>query len=206
MIKPAFADASMEPVFVSDLDANARREWAERLGTTPDAYVVEEFLPLSHAPVWHDGRLESRALMLRVFLLADGRGDYRVMPGGLSRIAGEDRHVVSGQRGGSSKDTWVLSDVPVAPVAPVERRARPREARGEHQTSSRAAEHLFWLGRYAERSENGAQAAPLGAGPADRRRRRPGRAPSGVSSRVRASGSARPAVARQHRRPRSCTT
>ena len=43
----------------------------------PDAYVVEEFLPLSHAPVWHEGRLESRALMLRVFLAADGRGDYR---------------------------------------------------------------------------------------------------------------------------------
>ena len=40
------------------------------------------------------------------------------MPGGLSRIAGEDRHVVSGQRGGSSKDTWVLSDVPVASFAP----------------------------------------------------------------------------------------
>jgi uncharacterized alpha-E superfamily protein len=141
-------------VFLSDLDANARREWAERLGTTPDAYVVEEFLPLSHAPAWHEGRLESRALMLRMFLLADGRGDYLVMPGGLSRIAGEDRHVVSGQRGGSSKDTWVLSEVPVAPIGPVERRTRQREAPGEEQTSSRAAEHLFWLGRYAERSEN----------------------------------------------------
>jgi len=139
------------------LDANARGEWAERLGSTPDAYVVEEFLPLSHVPVWHEGRLESRALMLRVFLLADGRGDYTMMPGGLSRIAGEDRHVVSGQRGGSSKDTWVLSDVAVAPVAPVERRARTREARGDSQTSSRAAEHLFWLGRYAERSENSAR-------------------------------------------------
>ena len=123
----------MEPVFVSDLDANARREWAERLGTTPDAYVVEEFLPLSHAPVWRDGRLESRALMLRVFLLADGNGDYRVMPGGLSRIAGEDRHVVSGQRGGSSKDTWVLSDVPVAPAAPIER--RDADARTARRTS-----------------------------------------------------------------------
>jgi uncharacterized alpha-E superfamily protein len=157
VIKPAFADASMEPVFVSDLDSNARREWAERLGTTPDAYVVEEFLPLSHAPVWHDGRIESRALMLRVFLLADGRGDYLVMPGGLSRIAGAVRHVVSGQRGGSSKDTWVLSDVPVAPSAPIERPGRPREADGDPQTSSRAAEHLFWLGRYAERSENSAR-------------------------------------------------
>ena len=157
IIKPAFADASMEPVFVSELDANARREWTERLGTTPDAYVVEEFLPLSHAPVWQNGHLESRALMLRVFLLADGRGDYRVMPGGLSRIAGDDRHVVSGQRGGSSKDTWVLSDLPVAPIAPVDRRAGTREAHGEPATSSRAAENLFWLGRYAERSENGAR-------------------------------------------------
>ena len=157
IIKPAFADASMEPVFVSDLDANARREWAERLGTAPDAYVVEEFLPLSHAPVWHTERVESRALMLRVFLLADGRGDYRVMPGGLSRIAGEDRNVVSGQRGGGSKDTWVLSDLPVSTFAPVDRRVRTREAHGEPATSSRAAEHLFWLGRYAERSENGAR-------------------------------------------------
>ena len=157
VIKPAFAGASMEPVFLSDLDAEARREWAERLDTGCDAYVVEEFLPLSHAPAWHDGRLESRALMLRVFLLADGHGDYRVMPGGLSRIAGEDRQVVSGQRGGSSKDTWVLSDEAVAPAVPVERRARMREAYGEPQTSSRAAEHLFWLGRYAERSENSAR-------------------------------------------------
>ena len=157
VIKPAFAKASMEPVFVSDLDALARRAWADRLGTTPDAYVVEEFLPLSHAPAWHNGRLESRALMLRVFLLADGCGDYRVMPGGLSRIAGEDRLVVSGQRGGSSKDTWVLSDVPVASPAPAETRAHLRQLSGEPQTSSRAAEHLFWLGRYAERSENAAR-------------------------------------------------
>ena len=41
--------------------------------------------------------------------------------------------------------------------APVERRARVRERRGELDDSSRAAEHLFWLGRYAERSENGAR-------------------------------------------------
>jgi uncharacterized alpha-E superfamily protein len=95
--------------------------------------------------------------MLRVFLIANGRGDYRLMPGGLSRIAGEERHVVSGQRGGSSKDTWVLSEAPVLPLPPVERRQRAREVAGEDQTSSRAAEHLFWLGRYAERSENAAR-------------------------------------------------
>ena len=80
--------------------------------------------------------------MLRVFLVADGRGDYRVMPGGLSRIAGEDRHVVSGQRGGGSKDTWVLSDAPVAPVAagraPRRGRARHRGERPDVEPRRRA--------------------------------------------------------------------
>ncbi len=199
VIKPAFADASMEPVFLSDLDANARTEWTERLGAVPDAYVVEEFLPLSHAPVFHRGRLESRALMLRVFLLADGRGDYRIMPGGLSRIAGEDRHVVSGQRGGSSKDTWVLSDVPVASPAPAERpRAfAPVERRAADVEPCGRAFVLAGAIRGAERERR--EAAPLGARPADGRRRRPGRAPSCVSARVRASRSDRTAIARQRR-------
>ena len=65
----------MEPVFgrtstptARGVDGAARRH--------ARAYVLEEYLPLSHAPVWHEGRLESRALMLRVFLVADGRGDY----------------------------------------------------------------------------------------------------------------------------------
>ena len=60
---------------------------------TPDAYVVEEFLPLSHAPVWHDGRLESRALMLRVFL-------RRRRPRRLPRDAGR---TVANRRRGSSR-------------------------------------------------------------------------------------------------------
>jgi uncharacterized circularly permuted ATP-grasp superfamily protein/uncharacterized alpha-E superfamily protein len=154
VVKSAFADGSMEPVFLADLDAAGRAAWEARLADAPERFVVEEYLPLSHAPVWHAGRLESRALMLRVFLVADGQGDYHVMPGGLSRIAGADRQIVSGQRGGGSKDTWVLSGTPHEPARAL---VRPHEGglpHGERMTSSRAAEHLFWLGRYAERSEN----------------------------------------------------
>ena len=81
----------------------AAQEWADRFGAAPDAYVVEECLPLSHAPAWHEDRLESRALMLRVFLAADGHGDYTLMPGGLSRIAGDGRPIVSSQRGGEQQ-------------------------------------------------------------------------------------------------------
>jgi uncharacterized circularly permuted ATP-grasp superfamily protein/uncharacterized alpha-E superfamily protein len=155
VIKPVFPDAPEEPVFATDLDARARAHWIERLRASPERYVLQRYLPLSHAPAWHEGRLDRRVLMLRVFLVADGRGDYHVMPGGLSRIAGRDRQVVSGQRGGSSKDTWVLSDAPIERFSLLPGRLRLDDIRKSQRTlSSRAGESLFWLGRYAERSEN----------------------------------------------------
>jgi uncharacterized circularly permuted ATP-grasp superfamily protein/uncharacterized alpha-E superfamily protein len=155
VIKPAFPDARMEPVFAAELDERARGDWSARLRAAPEAYVLQAYLPLSHAPVWHARTVASRALMLRAFLVADGQGDYRAMPGGLSRIAGDDRHVVSGQRGGSSKDTWALSEAPVETFSLLPGRLRPEDiARSQRAVSSRAGENLFWLGRYAERSEN----------------------------------------------------
>ena len=108
--------------------------------------------------------------MLRVFLVADGRGDYRVMPGGLARIAGDDREIVSGQRGGSSKDTWVLSDAPVERVLAAARTpAGPTDiARSERAVSSRAgrAPVLARPLRRAQR-ERGAPAARRAVAPAD---------------------------------------
>jgi uncharacterized circularly permuted ATP-grasp superfamily protein/uncharacterized alpha-E superfamily protein len=155
VIKPAFPNLRMEPVFVQDLDATGRAAWVERVRERPDQYVIEEFVPLSHAPAWSQDGLVARALMVRVFLAADGQGDYRVMPGGLARISGDDRHIVSGQRGGSSKDTWALSEAPIEPFSLLPGRLRPEDiAQSERMVSSRAAEHLFWLGRYAERAEN----------------------------------------------------
>jgi uncharacterized circularly permuted ATP-grasp superfamily protein/uncharacterized alpha-E superfamily protein len=158
VVKPAFPDARAEPVFGAELDEAGRARWSGRVRAAPERYVLQEYLPLSHGPVWHGGRLESRALMLRVFLVADGRGDFRVMPGGLSRIAGDDRQVVSGHRGGSSKDTWVLSDAPIEVFSLLPGRLGPDDvARSQRIVSSRAGENLFWLGRYAERSENDAR-------------------------------------------------
>ena len=121
--------------------------------------MLEEYrAALARAGLGTTARLQSRALMLRVFLVSDGRGDYRVMPGGLSRIAGSEREMVSGQRGGGSKDTWVLSDAPVERFSLLPGRLRLHDiVRSERAVSSRAAEHLFWLGRYAERSENAAR-------------------------------------------------
>ncbi|MFN2425788.1 MAG: circularly permuted type 2 ATP-grasp protein [Candidatus Binatia bacterium] len=158
LLKPAFSGTRMEPVFLGALDAEALEQQLAAVRERPEGFVLQENVPLSHVPVWSEGGLESRAMMLRVFLVADGDGDYRVMPGGLARIAAQGSDIVSGQRGGSSKDTWVLSDAPVEHFSLLGRGRPlgefPSRSRG---LASRAAENLFWFGRYAERAENRAR-------------------------------------------------
>ena len=134
--------------------------WSARVcAPRPSATCSRSTFPCRTAPVWHGGRLESRALMLRVFLVADGRGDYRVMPGGLSRIAGQRppgrlRPARRQQQG----HLGALRRARSRPSRCCPDASRPDDvARSQRVVSSRAGENLFWLGRYAERSENGAR-------------------------------------------------
>ncbi len=58
------------------------------------------------------------------------------------------------QRGGTSLDTWVLTDGPVDTFSMLPRRLLGgRSSRGATPVSSRTGENLFWLGRYTERTE-----------------------------------------------------
>jgi uncharacterized circularly permuted ATP-grasp superfamily protein/uncharacterized alpha-E superfamily protein len=108
----------------------------------------------SYAPVWHDSRMESRPLLLRVFAVATGDGTYAVMAGGLARIAAPSERAVT-KGSGASKDTWVLSPAPIGPRLAEQRIAtEPLDtSHADESISSRAAEHLFWLARYVERSD-----------------------------------------------------
>ena len=92
--------------------------------------------------------------MLRVFAVATDRG-YKVMPGGLTRITSSlDSLVVSMQRGGGSKDTWVLADSPAPEFSLLRRSAGPLPvSRATFDLPSRVADNLYWLGRYLERFE-----------------------------------------------------
>ena len=112
-------------------------------------------MPLSTAPVWLGQKLESRPLVLRMYVAAAG-DSYAVMPGGLTRIAASgDVPIVSMQRGGGSKDTWVLADGPVSPMSLLAPPTiRIQRERGSGDLPSRVADNLFWLGRYAERVEH----------------------------------------------------
>ncbi|MGQ0652289.1 MAG: circularly permuted type 2 ATP-grasp protein [Betaproteobacteria bacterium] len=158
VIKPAFPQLRFDPVFGEDLSAEARAALAERMRARPNDFIAQEMVRLSQAPVWdrqHPRRLIARATQLRVYACATP-GGYVVMPGGLARVAtGQDARVVSMQRGGGSKDTWVLSTGPVGAFSLLRREIGPRDlVRGSANLSSRVVENLFWFGRYSERCED----------------------------------------------------
>jgi len=152
VVKPAFPGLASEPVFGSQLSADDRVALAERIKARPHHYVGQESVTLSTAPAWQDGGLHPRHLMLRAFVAAT-RDGYTVMPGGLVRCsANADSMVVSMQRGGGSKDAWVLTDQPISRFSLLRPSDAPVELeRGGYDLPSRLADSLYWLGRYVER-------------------------------------------------------
>src|SRR6202795_1676278 len=157
VIKPAFPSKGMEPVFGGMLGADERSRLIAHIRESPHEFAGQELLNLSTVPVWSEehGRTPRR-VVLRVYLAAEG-DSWVVIPGGLARVSSSiDTPVVSMQRGGGSKDTWVLSDGPVDTFSLQQPRDVPVDlSRGVvSDLPSRAADHVFWLGRYAERGEH----------------------------------------------------
>jgi uncharacterized circularly permuted ATP-grasp superfamily protein/uncharacterized alpha-E superfamily protein len=161
VVRGAHPHARTGPEFVDELAADARGELVHRLRARPGQYVAQELIRVSQAPVidpHHPRQLAPRAIGLRVFACATPRG-YAVMPGGLAHAAlGPDSRALSAQRGGTSKDTWVLSSGPVGSFSLLRREVRAQDlVRTGANLSSRVTENLFWLGRLAERCDNDAR-------------------------------------------------
>ncbi len=121
----------------------------------PDAWTAQGRLRFSRAPIWSEGAVIPRPAMVRVYVIADGGGRWHMLPGGMTRVAQREDSSVSMQRGGSSLDTWVLTDGPVDTFSMLPQRLNVDDiARRRGPVSSRTAESMFWLGRYTERSEH----------------------------------------------------
>jgi uncharacterized alpha-E superfamily protein len=154
VVKPAFPSGGMEPVFGAELRQAEKGKFAEQLRCCPREYVAQEQVALSTAPVWENGRITSRSVVLRSYVLNTGSG-WIAIPGGLVRVAEAKGSVVSMQRGGHSKDAWVLWDDPVDTFSMLHPRNEPVELRRvARAVPSSVADNVFWLGRYVERAEN----------------------------------------------------
>ena len=170
VIKPTYARTATGPdagaVLGKSLSRRQLDEWTGRIVREAEQHTVQAYLPLSQMPTWlaspEGGRLAARSLMLRVFAVSDGPQSWRVLPGGLTRLAGATQEIASMQRGGSSADTWVLTDGEVDATSLLQHDQPATEiAHRSRSATSRAGENLFWLGRYTERTENTTRLARL---------------------------------------------
>ncbi|HMM88187.1 circularly permuted type 2 ATP-grasp protein [Bradyrhizobium sp.] len=148
---PGFSDNG--PVLAGELPPAERDRLRQAIADRGIDYVGQELVRLSTTPVWEAGRIAPRPFVLRVFAAATPNG-WTVMPGGFCRIAEQaDARAVSMGDGARAADVWVVSDKAVASstLLPAADAVRIRRIAGV--VPSRAADNLFWLGRYLERAE-----------------------------------------------------
>jgi uncharacterized circularly permuted ATP-grasp superfamily protein/uncharacterized alpha-E superfamily protein len=153
VIKPSFRERGAFATRYGALLTGAERDaLAAEIEARPGEFCGQERLLLGTTPAWSAGALRPVPFVMRLFV-AWHDGDYRVMPGGLTRFdpTGADA-IVSLQRGSATKDTWVLSTSPTGDTsAPM----LVEPAAGYHRpesTPSRLADNLYWFGRYLERT------------------------------------------------------
>jgi uncharacterized circularly permuted ATP-grasp superfamily protein/uncharacterized alpha-E superfamily protein len=180
VIKPTYPGSSAHNSFTSTqgrtLSPREIDEWAGRIALQSDEHTVQAYLPLAQMPTWQVsgqsasaptgekilGATMPRSYMLRVFAVSDGPQSWRVLPGGLARVAGSSADIASMQYGGSSADVWALTRGEVDKTTLLQPHLTPASlAQRKRLVTSRAAENLFWLGRYTERAENAIRLARL---------------------------------------------
>ena len=158
MISPAFStrmpfDPKDTAVLGGQLRDKSFQSIQELLEYESPHLVAQEAVTLSTSPAFVDGQLVPRPTSIRVFMARTENG-WTAMPGGYARVGkSEDVTAVSMHQGGLIADVWVVSDKKprqIETMIPQAHAARSRQA----DLPSRAAENLFWLGRYVERAES----------------------------------------------------
>ncbi|MBR1191636.1 circularly permuted type 2 ATP-grasp protein [Bradyrhizobium sp. AUGA SZCCT0160] len=141
------------PVLAGELSPPERERLRSAISDRGIDFVGQELVRLSTTPTWENGRITPRPFVLRVFAAATPNG-WTILPGGFCRIADQpDARAVSMGDGARAADVWVVSDKPIAAstLLPAADTVRIRRIAGV--VPSRAADNLFWLGRYLERAE-----------------------------------------------------
>jgi len=143
-----------ESIYFGELmSAEALDELKKVILERPYRFVAQERINFSTAPNFTNDKLAPRNVVARAFCIASKK-EYSVMPGGLVRVAPDGETVrVSNQRGGTSKDFWILDDEPI-----VEEKNRHWQQKssiaisGLNDLPSLTAENLYWAGRYVGRT------------------------------------------------------
>ncbi|MFN9714428.1 MAG: circularly permuted type 2 ATP-grasp protein [Planctomycetota bacterium] len=154
IIRDAFVRHSAHQVIGRELHGTERERFMNSIRAQPWAFVAMRPVQYGYAPAWVHHRIVAWPTVFRFFACAH-RDKIEVMPGGVARVADTadklDESLVSGLM---SKDVWVTSKDVVKPISLLTGGKQSVELkRSAMDLPSRVAEHLFWLGRFAERAE-----------------------------------------------------
>ena len=125
-------------------------EVTAEINKRPYKYVAQEKISFSTTPTFSKGKFEPRNMVCRTFAIATTEGNYKVMPGGLVRVAAEPGNLrVSNQRGGINKDLWITNDEKplLENSLPFKEQKVYKVLTGIDNLPSLTAENLFWAGR-----------------------------------------------------------
>lgn len=156
MIGPALSSLAPfeddhETLVPGQIDIEQRTGILYRLNEQPALFVGQEAVTVSTIPVYAQGALLARPMILRVYAVRTHDG-WTFMPGGMARVgSGADTRAIALRQGGLTADVWVVSQSP-APIR-VQRPGDTAISQPVHCLPSRTGDNFFWLGRYIERSE-----------------------------------------------------
>ncbi|MTW21545.1 circularly permuted type 2 ATP-grasp protein [Allochromatium palmeri] len=154
VVRGVHPSTESNPIQPGTLKPAAREQLVRAIQARPRHYIAQQMVEPATAPALIGQHLEPRPTTLRTFLIAEEEG-YSVMPGGLGRVhlTPEAASPVSGQLGGLGKDVWVLASEPERRETLMTLSEITPAVIQESAVSSRVADNLFWIGRYAERAE-----------------------------------------------------
>lgn len=142
---------NIEVYFANKFNEEQLLELSEKIKKNPHYYVGQEIIDFSTTPSYSKGKIEPRNTVIRAFSYLD-KDDYQVLQGGLIRVSpSKDSLVVSNQKGGASKDLWILGKDEDFIGNNIFKNRAFFDSRLEN-ISTKRAENLFWMGRYLSRA------------------------------------------------------
>lgn len=142
---------NIEIYFGNKLNETQLLQLKEKIEKTPQYYVGQEIIDFSTTASFSKGKVEPRNTVIRAFSYQQDE-DYNVLQGGLVRVSpSKDSLVVSNQKGGTSKDLWILGKDEEFNSNNIFKNRVFIDSRLEN-ISTKRAENLFWMGRYLNRA------------------------------------------------------
>ncbi len=151
IIKKIDRTEKIEVYFGNQLSQEDKNKLIKKIFLSPSFYVGQEIIDFSTVPSYSSNKIEPRNAVIRAFSYLKDE-NYEVMPSGLVRVSNKkDSLVVSNQKGGTSKDLWILGKNEEEVFSSITRQKEFLDTRLEN-ISTKRAENLFWLGRYLNRA------------------------------------------------------